>query len=192
MGTRVIGVEVVCGPIDEVFLYLVDDLVGGGANFMIEVLRRALKDLSVRLQGLQAQLPKGLLLQFDNCGENKNKEMFFYLSLLVQEGLVDEIKCNFLVVGHTHCSIDQYFGTISKLVFACKFIASPVSLVHLLKTIGTESEELRLLYSHDKKKASTAKTPSIVDYIHYVYDYRSCFKPYMNQIKYVRFPHNFR
>ena len=40
MVSRVIGVEVVCGPIDTVFLYLTDNMVSSGANIMIEVQRQ--------------------------------------------------------------------------------------------------------------------------------------------------------
>lgn len=38
--SRVIGVEVVCGPIDGVFLYTTDNMISGGGNIMIEVQRQ--------------------------------------------------------------------------------------------------------------------------------------------------------
>jgi hypothetical protein len=40
MGTRIIGVQAVCGPIDETFLYYTHNLVKSGANIMIEVQRK--------------------------------------------------------------------------------------------------------------------------------------------------------
>lgn len=40
MTTRIIGVEVYCGDIQETFLFYTDNLVKGGANIMIEVQRR--------------------------------------------------------------------------------------------------------------------------------------------------------
>jgi hypothetical protein len=40
MTTRVIGVEVYCGDIQETFLFYTDNMVKGGANIMIEVQRR--------------------------------------------------------------------------------------------------------------------------------------------------------
>lgn len=39
---RVIGVEVVCGQIDKTYLYNSDQLVSGGANFMIEIIRQGI------------------------------------------------------------------------------------------------------------------------------------------------------
>lgn len=189
LGTRVVGVEVVCGPIDEVFLYCIDDLVSGGANLMIEIQRQAFRDLSKRLAAINLDMPKGVFLQYDNCGENKNKEMFAYLSLLTAEKYFDEIYCNFLLVGHTHCSIDQYFGVISKVIGASVFIGSPLSLMHLLRQIGTRN------LSHLRQSGSgnsTCKTPSIVKYIKVVYDFREAMKPYIRPLKYYQVPHNFK
>ena len=40
IANRVIGVEVYCGPINTVFLYNTDQMVGKGANTMIEVVRQ--------------------------------------------------------------------------------------------------------------------------------------------------------
>jgi len=37
---RVIGVLAVCGPINEIFIYNLDDFVSGGANSMIEIMRQ--------------------------------------------------------------------------------------------------------------------------------------------------------
>jgi hypothetical protein len=42
MQSRVIGVEVICGPIDTVFLYLTDNMVHSGSNIMIEVQRQGI------------------------------------------------------------------------------------------------------------------------------------------------------
>ena len=46
IANRVIGVEVYCGPINTVFLYNTDQMVGKGANTMIEVVRQS-KNLSL-------------------------------------------------------------------------------------------------------------------------------------------------
>jgi len=40
IANRVIGVQVYCGPINTVFLYNTDQIVGKGANTMIEVVRQ--------------------------------------------------------------------------------------------------------------------------------------------------------
>ena len=65
------GVEVVCGPIQGVFLYYTDNFNSSGANIMIEVQRQALKDVADMLADLGKTLPRKLFLQFDNCNENK-------------------------------------------------------------------------------------------------------------------------
>jgi len=89
--SRYIGVEVGCGTFFEVFLYYTNDTVAGGANIMIEVQRQgnphyclvsihlivicvvvaALRDLGKILAEDGIPMPKELILQFDNCGENK-------------------------------------------------------------------------------------------------------------------------
>ena len=44
--TRIVGIEVVCGPIKTVLVYRTDQLVTGGANITIEITRQALIDVS--------------------------------------------------------------------------------------------------------------------------------------------------
>ncbi|KAJ1387535.1 hypothetical protein B484DRAFT_409877, partial [Ochromonadaceae sp. CCMP2298] len=114
--SRVVGVEVICGTIHEVFLYFTDNLVAGGGNIMVEMQRQALIDLSNRLQALGQHMPRDIAFQFDNCGENKCKEMFAYMSMLVETFKFDFIELNFLIVGHTHASIDQFFSGLSKAI----------------------------------------------------------------------------
>ena len=47
--TRIVGTEVVCGPIRTVLVYRTDELVSGGANITIEMTRQALIDVSILL-----------------------------------------------------------------------------------------------------------------------------------------------
>ena len=83
---RVIAGIVICGHIDSVFVYTVDQLTSGGANLMIEVIRQALSDLGKLLIRKGKKLSRILYLQFDNCGENKNKYMMSFCSMLVESG----------------------------------------------------------------------------------------------------------
>ena len=77
MENRIVGVIVICGPINEVFLYHTDNLVSGGANLMVEVVRQTLIDLNRKLRALGLSMPKNLIGFYDNCGENKVKKYLF-------------------------------------------------------------------------------------------------------------------
>lgn len=72
--TRIVGIEVVCGPIKTVLVYRTDELISGVANITIEMTRQALIDVSILLRQRSLLFPRTLWLQFDNCGETKNKE----------------------------------------------------------------------------------------------------------------------
>lgn len=76
---RTIGVDVVCGKIEGKLLYHFDNYFGHGANIIIEVLRQAQEDLSRLLKEQGLLMPRTLKLQFDNCGENKNKVTLIFL-----------------------------------------------------------------------------------------------------------------
>lgn len=92
--------------------------------------------------------------------------MFTYLSLLVEMRYFTTIEMNFFVVGHTHCSIDQYFSVLSKAIANTSFIGSTLALVELLRTAHKES--------------CIDRRPTIVREVAVYYDYKSAFKPYIN------------
>ena len=103
-------------------------------------------------------IPKVMHFQFDNCGENKvnkdiyseylisislifmfndmqcylNKEMFCYTSPMVELGYFDKFHVNFLVVGHTHCNLDQSFSILAKRIYKAPYIASPPVMQELI------------------------------------------------------------
>lgn len=170
--SRVIAVEVICGSIDTVFVYYTDDFVSGGANTMIEVQRQALIDLSKLLAEKNYHMPKELIFQFDNCGENKNKYMFSYLSLLIETFIFDKIEVNFLIVGHTHSSIDQFFSTLSKLIGSTSFIGSPIALEQLFTKA---KEEANCSDESNKKSISIMRKLSSI-----CYDFANAFAPFIN------------
>ena len=59
--------------------------------------------------------PTILILHMDNSGkDNKNNALFSCLAHLVQRGWFKEIRVNFLIVGHTHDRVDQFFSCISR------------------------------------------------------------------------------
>jgi hypothetical protein len=125
---RIFGIEVVCGTIETIFLYHVDQFIPGGANTLIEVQRQAMADLGKLLKEQGHPFPRIINYQFDNCGENKNRFMFAYCSKLVEDGCVDAVFLDFLVVGHTHSTIDQYFSVLATAIRSAKFIGSPFAL----------------------------------------------------------------
>ena len=105
---RVIGVKVHgigC------LVYICDETVKGGANLIIDILRRTL--LYLDDNGKLPCVNPSLYLQIDNCGENINKTLIAFLTDLVRKKVFRKIKACFLVVGHTHDDIDQVFATIS-------------------------------------------------------------------------------
>ena len=64
---------------------------------------------------LNKPLPQCLYLQLDNCaGENKNRYVFAFLSLLVAKGIFKQVYVGFLMVGHTHEDVDAMFSKFSE------------------------------------------------------------------------------
>ena len=96
--------------------------------------------------------------------------MFGYLSLLVQNGYFDEIQVNFLIVGHTHTTIDQYFSVITYQMRG-KIITSPLSLQHLF---------------------NSCQDPLINRQLTAFYDYRTWLSPVINKdLHHYGLPHVF-
>ena len=165
IGDRMFGCLVVCGNINAYFVFHCHDFVGGGAHIAIEITRLTLLKLAELLAAIGQKLPKRLALQGDNCGENKNKFMFAYLSLLVELSIFDQIRFSFLIVGHTHCIIDQYFSVITKLLEGAFFIATPLAIEQLLNS---------------KDSGSKFSIPRYQTHIHGIPDFKSAFESFIN------------
>ena len=139
----------------------------------------------LRQQGLN--MPKNMMFQFDNCAENKVSVIFFHLYyktdklhfnktepvhvfllfFVSRAVFFDEIQANFLIVGHTHSSNDQYFSVLTRAIKNSHFIASPLSLMELLKI------------SH--KIEAISKRPSIVRSLTVYYDIKTALQPYISK-----------
>lgn len=198
--SRIIGVEVHCGPVHGTFLYYSDNLTSGGGNIIIEVTRQAILDLQVLLAnkkysdngGRKMDIPDHLILQFDNCPENKNKTMFTYLTLLVQDGHFRVIEAFFLIVGHTHASIDQFFSVLARLIWKCNFIGSPLALEYLIAKHDLAHKLSGDSWDNSLETNKKAK-PLLVKKISIVYDLTKALFPLINkQIRYHPIPHRFR
>ena len=101
--------------------------------------------------------------------------MFAYASALVELGYFDAIDMNFLIVGHTHSSIDQYFSVLSKAIKSAEFIGSPISL--------------QALCSQAHKDRAR---PAVSRQLDICYNIVDALKPYINKkIKFFQVPHCF-
>ena len=84
----------------------------GGSNVLVEITHRMLELYLKDAPG--NKLPPTLWIQLDNtCKDNKNRYVFGYVHMLVDNGLFQQVQINFLPVGHTHCDIDQLFSRVS-------------------------------------------------------------------------------
>ena len=82
------------------------------SNFSVECLRRAL----LQVQHDKDSLPPTLYLQCDNGPDMHSKQFIAFCAYLVELGVFHKVKLSFLVVGHTHEDIDQYFSCISRFI----------------------------------------------------------------------------
>ena len=60
--SRIVAMEVYCGPISTIFVYKMSALVSGGANLMNELIRQALFDLCNLLRSRGLRMPRALFL----------------------------------------------------------------------------------------------------------------------------------
>jgi hypothetical protein len=197
--SRVIGVEVHCGPIHGTMLYYTDNLTSGGANIIIEVMRQSILDLQILLQKKKdfcdnpLDVPDHLFLQFDNCSENKNRYVFAYIALLVQEGHFKVVEVFFLIVGHTHASIDQYFSILATAIWLCEFIGSPLALEALLSKKGGGNLSGCEWDNAGEIQQDLKAAPLLVKKISVVYDMKKALTPLINfKLKYFSLPYRFK
>ena len=113
--------------------------------------------------------------------------------MLVQADSFDVIDVHFLIVGHTHASIDQYFSVLAKQIFRSDFIGSPLALEVLLglekdfNLSGTSWEQ-----DTEKAKPRRAK-PLFIRKLSVFYDLKSLFRHMIDfSIKYYSIPHRFQ
>lgn len=103
--------------------------------------------------------------------------MFAYFSLLVEQRIFDKIEVNFLIVGHTHASIDQFFSVLAHAIGRAKFVCSPLALE-------------KVIWEAFKTDASHPVT--VVRNICVYYNMTAALLPLVNEkIKYFGIPFNF-
>lgn len=119
--------------------------------------------------------------------------MFAWISMMVDADIFDVIDVYFLVVGHTHASIDQYFSVLAKQIMRCDFIGSPLALEALL---GRE-RLFNLTGKSWKQEEENAKPrnakPLVIRKLSVIFDLKSLlFKMIDFSIKYYSIPHRFQ
>lgn len=168
---RVMGVRV-HGIAD--FYYLVDESLPGGGDPVTSILLMVLNKLFD-----DGMVPPArnvdLFLQFDNCGENKNKVLFGVLTCLVtyfwtKRKVKLYVEVNFLIVGHTHEDIDQLFKLIADLI-RHKSLMTPRSFISAIEAWG--------------RRPGAAVTQVI--YLENVFGFKALIKPSVDkEIKYYK------
>lgn len=111
---RCMGVEVICGPIKGTILYFMDEFITKGSNLMVEIMKRAISKLRELLAAEGYELPMNGYCSFDNSAENKNRSLLAYFAVLVELEMQSSIEIYFLIVGHTHTPLDQYFSVLGR------------------------------------------------------------------------------
>jgi hypothetical protein len=96
------------------WLYIGHPPLRCGANFVLECLWRTLMKLNREYEGLSLKWPPRLKLQMDNASDNKAFAVLGTFSFFVKANIFEKVTINFLIVGHTHEDIDQYFSTIAR------------------------------------------------------------------------------
>ena len=119
--------------------------------------------------------------------------MFGFISLLVEENIFDTVDVFFLIVGHTHASIDQFFSVLSKKIMKSDFIGSPLSLHNLLAGEHCYNLSGNSWERMDSADKPCKAAPLLVRKLEVVYDLRASLKGMIDSsIKYYSIPHRFK
>jgi hypothetical protein len=121
--------------------------------------------------------------------------MFSYIHLLVEKDKFDSVDVFFLIVGHTHASIDQYFSVLARQILKSEFIGSPLALHALL---GRE-QDYNLSGNAWEHRGKDGKTkprrakPLLIRKISVIFDMKTALSPILDwNIKYYSIPHRFQ
>ena len=88
-----------------------------------------------------------LAMHAENCvGQNKNCSVIADLAWRVLVDLSDELSLSFMRVGHTRCSIDEYFGLLKKS-FRSNEVDSMVDCVKMIDNSYSANEAPRFSWS---------------------------------------------
>ncbi|XP_078346095.1 uncharacterized protein LOC144631526 isoform X2 [Oculina patagonica] len=137
------------------------------SNLTLNVLLQIFVELSE-----EGRLPPYLFLQMDNCyRECKNRYILGFCSLLVEKGIFKEVRLSFLMVGHTHEDVDQFFSRISRRLHKKDSMTLP-ALVRNIHKAHTPAPDVHVLK--------------------YVFDIKAWLEPYLNSVKRHVYPHAYK
>lgn len=129
---RLIGAKLHHNGETKHFGFVIPPWVGGGsANAICEVIMRI-------IDAMGDSRPPTLFIQVDNCSENKCKTVLALAHMLISQGILHNVQFNYLVVGHTHEDIDQWFSIFSTKVKKHD-VWTPRELMHLLTTMSEDA-----------------------------------------------------
>ena len=104
------------------------------------------------------------------------------------------VEIYFLIVGHTHTSIDQYFSVVGRVIWSCHWLASLLSLEYKLRNESFEiSMSGRSWEINENQERKLKSKPLLVRKISVFYDMKKALKPLINnKLVYYSIPHQFR
>lgn len=113
--------------------------------------------------------------------------------MLVQADIFDVVDVHFLIVGHTHASIDQYFSVLAKQIFRSDFIGSPLALEALLGREKDFNLTGASWKQNDEKAKPRKAKPLFIRKLSVFYDLQALFRNMIDySIKYYSIPHRFQ
>ena len=148
---------IVHGVPNNHFLFTANASIKGDANLNIECIRRTLAEVYA-----SSPMPKTLYVQSDNASDNKCWTMLAFFAMMVHHSYVSEVFFSFLLVGHTHEDIDQFFSSLSKF------------LKRDLTRVTTPSK-----FQEGIQQAMGNRAYGLIEPIDSVFDWIKWFEPYL-------------
>jgi len=105
------------------FVFTSTDAQSSGCDLTIEVLYRLLQ----MLQSMGYRFPGKAYFYGDNHTDIKTPAMLFFLAYLVRIGVFTHAEACFLLVGHSHLDIDQFFSVLSRYLHSKQALAISVT-----------------------------------------------------------------
>jgi hypothetical protein len=114
----------------------------------------------------------------------------------VEKNIFDTVDIFFLIVGHTHASIDQYFSVLARQIFSCDFIGSPLSLHALLgrdRDYNLSGDAWKRNKDKDGNTKPRKAKPLVLRKLSVIFNLKKALSKIIDMsIKYYSIPHRFQ